>query len=429
MFQQQIGFIKSTIFHSEYFWVYPTVFFTCIAGFSLLLMSKNPSSGILRKALYVPARKSTTNAVQLGGLPLSIGIISGVLLFFFHPHFSSLFSRLDMYSIKYWSLSAMIVMAYGYLDDRFELRPIVKLGLQIGSIGIFAVLESRVLFYNWSALALVICMFWGLGVLNGSNLLDGLDTLTIKLACVTYLTYSVIAFNFRIAPLMLMSFVGMSALAAFYIFNKEPAKIHLGEIGGSFVGLFTLLLSSMTFTHMFSKGYAPLSCLTMALFPLSLPMTELGVSFLRRIYNKKSPFSGDKYHIHHLLRNYHGFGASQASSLFAIAYAVVMISGISVTHFYGPMTGLIFQITTMISSYVIVGRKHWKGEEHLDLTPASLFDYLLKKDVSVINSLQVDDFEIILLEDNQEGLSDNPSLEEDEDSRKHNKDDDFKKAA
>jgi len=395
--ESQVTFVKSAIMSSDFFWIYPTVFASCVAGFSLLLFSQGSSSRFLRKIFYVPARKSTTNAVQLGGLPLSLGILTGVLLLFFHPQFDSIFSMLDKYSLKYWSGCAFILIGYGYLDDRFELRPIVKLGLQIGTIGIFAVLESRILFHQWSALAFVICMFWGLGVLNGSNLLDGLDTLTIKLASVTFLTYAVIAYNFSINALIVTTFVGLSAIGAFYIFNKEPAKIHLGEIGGSFVGLFSLLLSSMTFTHMFSRGYAPLSCLSMALFPLSLPMTELGISFLRRIYNKKSPFSGDKYHIHHLLRNYYGFGPSQASSIFAGAYALVMIIGFSLTHFFGPFVGLLSQVSILCSSYVLFGKRHWKGDDSLQLNPASLFDYLLKKDIGVINSLEVDDFEIQIL--------------------------------
>ncbi len=397
MLQDQFLFFKNTILNVDLFWIYPTVFFSCVAGFSLLLISRSRSSGFLRKALYVPARKSTTNAVQLGGLPLSLGILTGVLLFFFHDHFESIFSVLDKYSLKYWSVCAFAVVGYGYLDDRFELRPIVKLAMQIGSIALFAVLESRVLFHKWSALAFVISSFWGLGVLNGSNLLDGLDTLTIKLATVTYLTFAVIAYNFSIAPLMLCTFIGISAIAAFYLFNKEPAKIHLGEIGGSFVGMFSLLLSSMTFTHMFSKGHAPLTCLSMSLIPLSLPMTELGVSFMRRIYNRKSPFSGDKYHIHHLLRNYYGFGPSQASSIFALAYAAVMISTIAITHYWGPLIGIFAQVGIMVTSYIVVGRKHWKGDNAIDLRPAALFDYLLKKDVGVINSLQVDDFEIEII--------------------------------
>lgn len=356
----------------------------------------------LRKLVYVPARKSTSNAVQLGGLPLSMSIIVGLFYFYTHDHFLSTFSELDHYGIKYWFLSAGIVMAYGYLDDKFELRPIVKLSLQILSIALFAVLESRVLFPKWGALAFVVSCFWGLGVLNGSNLLDGLDTLTIKLGTVTLLSYGVIALNFQIAPVIFGVGIGLSALASFYLFNKEPAKIHLGEIGGSFVGLFTLLLSSFIFTHMSQRGYAPLSSLSMALFPLSLPMSELGVSFLRRLYNKRSPFSGDKYHLHHILRNYYGLSPSRASSFFALGYAATMIISFSITHYFGPLIGIFSLVTLMVCSYIRVGYKHWQGDDHIDLNPASLFDYLLKKDVGVINSMAVDDFEIEIIHSHHE---------------------------
>jgi UDP-N-acetylmuramyl pentapeptide phosphotransferase/UDP-N-acetylglucosamine-1-phosphate transferase len=293
--------------------------------------------------------------------------------------------------------SASIVVTYGYLDDRFELRPIVKLTLQISSVCLFAMLESRVLFPKWSALAFVVISFWGLGVLNGSNLLDGLDTLTIKLGSVTFISYLVIAWNFSIGSVALGSLVVLSTLAAFYFFNKEPAKIHLGEIGGSFIGFSSLLVSCFVYSYLSRLKIDSVNSMSMALLPLCLPMVELGVSFLRRLYNRKSPFKGDKYHLHHLLRNYYGFSPSTASSVFAGGYAVIMALSFTATHFLGPLFGIFFCVSTMTISYIAVGKKHWSGSDTLNLKPAALFDYLLKKDVGVINSLEVDGFELEII--------------------------------
>jgi len=388
----------SFMLERDIFWIYPATFLSAFIGFCLLFyIQRAKTTGFLKRLFHISARKSATNAVQLGGLPLSLSIIAGVIFLFNHDSFSSFFGRFDFYSIKYWLISASIVVTYGYLDDRFELRPIVKLVLQISSICLFAMLESRVLFPKWSALAFVVISFWGLGVLNGSNLLDGLDTLTIKLGSVTFLSYLVIAWNFSIGSVALGSCVVLCSLAAFYFFNKEPAKIHLGEIGGSFIGFSSLLVSCFVYSYLSRTKIDSANALAMAIMPLSLPMVELGVSFLRRLYNRKSPFKGDKYHLHHLLRNYYGFSPSGASSIFAGGYAVIMMISFSLTHFFGPIFGTSCCVFLMTATYIAVGKSHWAGSNTLDLKPASLFDYLLKKDVGVINSLEVDGFELEII--------------------------------
>ncbi|MCR9206154.1 MAG: hypothetical protein NXH75_16340, partial [Halobacteriovoraceae bacterium] len=222
---ERINFFQFMI-DRDILWIFPTVFLFGTGLFCFLLLAQRTNNKIVKKLFYIPARKSITNAVQLGGLPLSMAIIYGVFEIYKHPSFESFFSVLDHYSIKYWLLSSCVIVLYGYLDDKFELRPFVKLLLQLFTVTLFAVLESRVVFPEWGALAFVVIGFWGLGVLNGSNLLDGLDTLTIKLGSVTFLTFLVISYNFSIPSSTLASLVALSALGSFYLFNKEPAKIH-----------------------------------------------------------------------------------------------------------------------------------------------------------------------------------------------------------
>lgn len=408
----------------DLWWIFPTVFVTGTLLFTSLYFISHSPFNSLKKIFYIPARKSITNAVQLGGLPLSLAIITGIVQIFNHKYFNSFFSDFDHYSIKYWLISSCVIVFYGYLDDRFELRPMVKLMLQIFSICLFAVLESRVLFPKWGALAFVVISFWGLGVLNGSNLLDGLDTLAIKLGGVTFLSYLIISYNFSIPSATIGSLVGISALASFYFFNKEPAKIHLGEIGGSFIGFTALLISCFVYSFLTRIRVDQLNALTMALMPLSLPMVELGVSFLRRIYTRKSPFKGDRFHLHHILRNYYHLSPSNASSVYALGYGAIMAIGLSITHHFGPVFGIFSVVFLMVSTYITVGAKHWQSEDSLNLKPTALFDYLLKKDIGVISSMEVDDFQIQII-----GSEESIFQDLEDDTGKDNKSDISKKAA
>lgn len=408
------------MFERNIWWIFPCTFLVGVASFSLLIMASHSRFAFIRRLFYIPARKSITNAVQLGGLPLAFTMVLGFAQVFAHPNFESFFSVLDHYSYKYWFLSASIIALYGYFDDRFELRPIVKLMLQVFSICTFALLESRVLFPHWGAFAFVVISFVGLGVINGSNLLDGLDTLTIKLSMVSLGGFFVIAYNYSIASVAVTSLVATCALGSFYLFNKEPARIHLGEIGGSFMGFSLILISCLTYTAMTRMKFGHWNAFATCLMPLLLPMIELSISFLRRIYNRKSPFKGDKYHLHHLLRNYHHFSPSHASSLFAAGYGVSMLVGFSVGHFFGPIYGCLSMSLTLITGYIMVGRKHWKTTDSMDLKPQALFDYLLKKDVSVISSLEVDDFHLEIIGEHE--MEDHPESQEDA-SKEDNKED------
>lgn len=418
---ERLGFLNFLI-ERDIWWVFPCAFLVGIAAFSLLIVACHTRIQFVRNIFYIPARKSITNAVQLGGLPLSLTLMLGYSQIFTHENFSSFFSQLDHYSFKYWFLSASVIIAYGYFDDRFELRPIVKLSLQIICIGLFSLLESRVLFPKWSALAFIVLSIAGLGVLNGANLLDGLDTLTIKLGSVSFLSYFVIAYNYKISSVVIASLMALSVLGAFYLFNKEPAKIHLGEIGGSFVGFTCLLVSCLSYTGLIYHRIDHVNALATAVMPLTLPMVELGISFLRRIYNRKSPFSGDKLHIHHILKNYHNLSPSNASSVFALGYGTTMVIGFCIGHYFGPIIGTISSLISLVAAYIMVGKSHWKGQDTMDLKPTALFDFLLKKDVSVISSLEVDDFTIeIIGKETEEDESVFAQFEEDNDPSEEEK--------
>jgi hypothetical protein len=132
-----------------------------------------------------------------------------------------------------------------------------------------------------------------------------------------------------------------------------------------------------------------------------LPLVELGVSFMRRIYNRKSPFKGDKYHLHHILRNYYKYTPSYSSSVFALGYASIIFSGIAFLHYSSYFETFLFVNVTMISTYVLIGRKHWKGQNTINLNPTSLFQYLMKKDVAVINSLEFDEFKLEIISESE----------------------------
>jgi len=393
-------------------------------GYYVLMMAQNSSIKNLRALFYIPARKSATNAVQFGGLPLALIITaSGLTLYFTH----GIFPDLTATEKNLWligMLSGVGIIIYGYLDDKFELRPVIKLAAQFTTISLFALLGSRVVYPHFSAFAFLILSFYGLGLLNGGNLLDGLDTLMIKLGSVTYIQYICLAFYFDTPSLLMTTGLCWVPLLVFYFFNREPAKIHLGEIGGSYLGFTHLILACQLFHLLTKSNQAPyhasqFNAVFLALMPLTLPMTELGVSFLRRLMNGKSPFKGDKFHVHHILHNYWKMAPRHVASWMAIGYFSAMMTAYAIGLFVHPFAGYLSGICLVVGLYWSIGHSYWVGKDTIELSAKTVFDVIRKKDVVLIDTSMIDDFTLTILSDSDEkNCLDNEKLVESEKDQK-----------
>jgi UDP-N-acetylmuramyl pentapeptide phosphotransferase/UDP-N-acetylglucosamine-1-phosphate transferase len=390
------------------------IFLLGVTLFALLYWQAKGQRGPFWRYFYVPARKSTTNAIQFGGLPLSI-------LLMMIPWVVKAFYPLPilMHKLMPWmALSQTLVIIYGYLDDKYELRPIFKLFFQFISVIVFSLVASAKIHPSFSSLAFMIMFVVGMGMINGSNLLDGLDTLTIKFSSVQLMMLALLPqlFPSSMADTMtIMALMGLMAVWSFYPFNREPAKIHLGEIGGPSIGLFCFYLSTLVFAQV--EEASSIKRASVSLLPLALPIVELAVSFLRRLYNKKRPFKGDQLHVHHLLKNMHAFGPSHTSSIMAAVYLFTSAISVAIAFWLSqPFLGLLAQYCGLTFFYFMVGRKYWSGSDTLEISARSLFNYIRKKDVMLIETSMIDNFEITIM--NKEDIE---KMKQDYENNRHAK--------
>ncbi len=372
------------------------VFTSLIFGFLFVVSKGNRKNW--KRFFYVPARKSKTNAIQLGGLALALGFFCSLVVASRFTDLSIFFNKVDHRLIQNFIFGGLIISLYGYFDDKLELRPIVKLFGQILSVFAYATLSSHLHTQHHSQITFLVICFWGLGVVNGSNLLDGLDTLTLKLGTVSYSVFLFLGFYHNSPKIVICSALFLSCLMAFYFFNKAPAKIHLGEIGGSIVGFSLLILSSFLWHAVKANHFSPVRSAVLAIIPLTLPMVELGVSFLRRIYNRKSPFRGDRLHVHHILNQEFGFSPSLTATIMASGYLLTMSFAIYIQILTHPYIALASLIIMQVSIYLAVGHKYWHTKDSLSLSPRNMLKYLRKKDVLIIDSSQIDNFKLTILE-------------------------------
>lgn len=320
--------------------------------YKLLLNSEKLWSPI-KSVLYIPRKDTNRTVMLLGGLPIYIASLTSVL-----------FIMDDFDQVITWVIPATIMAIAGYVDDKFTLKPSTKLAFQVLAVGSFSILAASAQ-GNVNTTEFFLYMFWGLGVINGANLLDGIDSYSAKYNLGTMAGFVALGYHFGFEQLSILSLFLMAPVAVFYYFNKYPAKIFLGEIGVSILGLNTLFLVT-TMYHAINPQHLVKFDLGQFFLLVSLahlPMTELGISLLRRaVCFKSSPFKKDHTHLHHILTKFKGSSHSKTSSiLFSFHFAGIVIHLLT-SHYVNPVVS--FWTTGMyyVGYYLSFGLKYWLPE-------------------------------------------------------------------
>jgi UDP-N-acetylmuramyl pentapeptide phosphotransferase/UDP-N-acetylglucosamine-1-phosphate transferase len=158
-------------------------------------------------------------------------------------------------------------------------------------------------------------------IINSFNLIDGVDGLAGSLGLMTSLVFGTYFYLIGEVEYATLAFCLSGSLVAFLIFNHSPAKIFMGDTGSLLIGMVNAILVVKFINVADNPATAlPLNAtpaLGMAI--LIVPLFDTLRVFSLRILSRRSPFSPDRNHIHHLMMD-HGMSAS------AITYTLVGVN-------------------------------------------------------------------------------------------------------
>jgi UDP-GlcNAc:undecaprenyl-phosphate/decaprenyl-phosphate GlcNAc-1-phosphate transferase len=372
-----------------------------LLGLTALNSVRHTTIPLFKRYFFVPARKSKTMALQIGGLPIAFSMFITLLVYYFRGDIEN--QEIQTLLVVFL-VSSVFISGIGYLDDKIELRPVYKLLGQMFVCFAFSFISSLVLEnYYYSILTFLGLFIFSMAVMNGSNLIDGVDTLCLKIAAINFSTYYTLATIYQLEITKQISLIGLVPMICFWFFNREPAKIHLGEIGSSLLGYYYILISMVMFhEHLYGTLGGKLPIIVSCALPLLLPTTELGFTFLRRIINGKSPFVGDRLHVHHLLLNHFKFSPTKTANTISLIYLIDMAGTCYFIALSKPLWAVGFSLIFKFTLYAYIAVKFWLKPVHIEvISPRFIFNSLRKKDVTVINFKLVDkiDFQVITEED------------------------------
>lgn len=140
-------------------------------------------------------------------------------------------------------------------------------------------------------------------IINSFNLIDGVDGLAGSLGLLTSITFGTYFYMAELPEYAILAFSMGGALAAFLIFNYSPAKIFMGDTGSLLLGLVNAILV-IKFIDVASAPGAVMpveSSPAIGFAILIVPLLDTLRVFGIRMLNRRSPFSPDRNHFHHLL--------------------------------------------------------------------------------------------------------------------------------
>ncbi|POB13208.1 MraY family glycosyltransferase [Halobacteriovorax sp. DA5] len=266
---------------------------------------------------------------SLGGIALFMGICFSSLLLTPNDQFGS---------IQYLLATQFIIFFLGLKDDIFVLSARKKLLVQIICAQIIFFYSGVRIdnFYNVLGIgelniiqSNIITTLTFVGLINAFNLIDGINWLAglISISACLFLAAWFSINGFQVELCITLSLIG--SLLAFLKFNKTPAKIFMGDTGSLLIGL-TISYLLIRFINLNHKSTdlvlvfrsAPSIAIAVVFVPL---LDTLRVMFIR-ILEKKSPFTPDQNHLHHILLK-KGLSHIQAALiLFAINTACIIIA-------------------------------------------------------------------------------------------------------
>ena len=186
----------------------------------------------------------------MGGISFIIAIVISLIVAMF----------LDSSNIQYYILFIYTTISFsiiGYIDDMLivvkkkndGLAPRKKLMLQIIFSVIFYILVTfiykdvnyihiPVFDYNLniSYFYIIFLVFWQTGFSNAVNLTDGLDGLATSVTIITTSTFALLAYKENNFPVLVFCLIIVGALVGFLLFNRNPAKIFMGDTGSLALG-------------------------------------------------------------------------------------------------------------------------------------------------------------------------------------------------
>lgn len=262
---------------------------------------------------------------------------------------------------------ATLVFAFGIYDDFRSAAAPIKVLFQTAATLIVFLSGYRI--ENLSSpfggmwelpiyLSFPLTWLWIVGITNAFNLIDGIDGLAAGASVFALLSILIFSIAQGNPEISLLAVVLVGAVIGFLRYNFNPAMIFLGDSGSLFLGFMAATLSLAG-----SQKGSTIVAIAIPLVSFGLPVTEVGLSLLRRFLSGAPLLAGDRGHIHHRLLE-RGLTQRQAVILLYAVCAAFTLFGLMLLNPQRNIGALIFFV---LGVGIIFGVQHLGYAEFSEL--------------------------------------------------------------
>ncbi len=195
----------------------------------------------------------------------------------------------------------------------------------------------------------IFIFIWMLGMMFTTKFLDGLDGLVAGIGLIAGLTLFALSLTEQVnQPITAtLAIILVGALAGYLFYAFHPASIFLGEGGSLLIGFMLGVLSVILGGK-----------IATALLVMGIPILDVAWVIAQRIWSGRSPFIGDRLHLHFKLLDL-GFSQKQTA---LILYAISAVFGFTAVFLQsmGKLVALIILfglMATLILGVIFAYRK------------------------------------------------------------------------
>ena len=223
---------------------------------------------------------------------------------------------------------AAILHVLGLIDDRFTVKPVVKLIVQFAvAIGLVAFFEIRLFTFLPLQMGTVLTVIWIVLLTNVFNFLDNMDGLSAGLAAIVLIALIWVGQTSHQIFVPTLATVLLGGLVGFLLYNFHPARIFMGDAGSLPLGYLVAVISVLTTyynpdVHQ-GQWYSALTPLVV----LAIPLYDFVSVVFLRLRAHQPPWVGDKRHFSHRLIQ-RGMGQKKAVLTIYLATATTAVSAI-----------------------------------------------------------------------------------------------------
>jgi UDP-N-acetylmuramyl pentapeptide phosphotransferase/UDP-N-acetylglucosamine-1-phosphate transferase len=307
----------------------------------------------LKKLMDIPDdRKIHTSPIaSLGGIGIFAGFILAILIAL--PIGNPL--------LQFMLAAFLVIFFLGLKDDIVVLTATKKFAGQLIAAGILIFKGNLIitgmhgfLGINEFPAAIAVCFtfFTIIVITNSFNLIDGVDGLAGTLGLFSTFIFGSYFFMADELFYAVMAFSLCASMLAFLIFNVAPAKIFMGDTGSLLLGIVNAILV-IKFIEVATRTDAAIplqSAPAVGFAILFVPLFDTLRIFSYRVFHRRSPFSPDKKHVHHLLLER---GCSHPTvTLIAITFNIVIAAS---TYFLQFLGNTILLISLIVTGFISIG--------------------------------------------------------------------------